>query len=638
MKTGTTTTRRWQSLSSARFVLALLLLVPSIVQLWMANHMTMGDDNAATPSDSFFDHIDTTQKPLSTTKGKIPKIFVGIMGDSSRHLGMEYRNRQRELFSIWNDTRLCHLTRALEIQKNNSSNDECQVIYSFIVGGHNASSTELPYNLGTDDRPLTLTSLPIKLPRLKDVFQPDVTILNIRENMNDGKTPTYLHFAVKAARSVGASYIMKCDSDATIRWGALLRFLHLEFPSPSIPTVLGMFRHKAFWKEGKQDETIWQKEWYAGMHLYLAGQLYVMSVNVAERLVEEARKWYTPSSWTAPYFAGHEDHDALSMVQQDVVPPSNLSTTTNIIRWVGITRHATFWEHPVKQAGRWERILNRERSLAKERLEGTRTTPFTSNQFVKSEDITKKERWRPSLVIFFLESPSARIPTEQESYLETWTQRNGGHLDRVCGISQFFDKTRHVDCDLYYVFVMGTNTRRGELLAGFSNISITTDETWELPVKHNIHRGLGLSTLAYLHEKVSNYADDLDYVLLVQARTTFLDVSKWNQLAKAQPAHHHLVVMGQMRDKFQNLNEFGPYKHEHYWYKENDNIHLYLGSDMIGLGSSLVGKILLQATANETLRAEYMEGNLGHDVTTLAYLGPKAILHWIPVTKSMQFW
>jgi hypothetical protein len=447
--------------------------------------------------------------------------------------------------------------------------------------------------------------------------------------MNEGKTPTFVHFAVETARKLGASYIAKCDSDSTMRWNALLWFLHMEFPSPPIPTVIGMFRHKAFWPNRKQDERIWKEEWYSGMHLYVAGQLYVMSVDVAEQLVDEARKWYTPASLKgAPYFAGHEDHDAFSMIQQR--PYIGM----NVVRWVGIAKHVTFWEHPVKGGARWERILKREQMQAVERLEGKRTGLWTRNNFENSIGVVNK--WRPSLLVLFLESPT-NVEQQREAYLREWTRRNGGQLDRVCGVSQYLDGKSRKKCDLYRVFVVGTHEGRMEILSGFPAIE-TNDETWELPIRHDIHSGLGLSTLTYIIEHVSNYSTQLDYILLVQAKTSFLNVNKWTRLAEAQPAQHHAVVLGDVRDKHQRPAEFVPYKREAFWHKQHDNTHLYLGSDVIGLGTNLVGRIVEQAGTNETLRANYTEGKLGHDLTMLGYLVPKSVLHWVPVTKSMQFW
>jgi hypothetical protein len=93
------------------------------------------------------------------------------------------------------------------------------------------------------------------------------------------------------------------------------------------------------------DNSFWDAEYYTGMHLYLAGQLYLMSVDVAEILVEEARRSsanHHHNNNNNNYLAGHEDHDVISMIQ--VATPLNKT-----IRWISMPRHFRFWEHPVME-------------------------------------------------------------------------------------------------------------------------------------------------------------------------------------------------------------------------------------------------------------------------------------------------
>jgi hypothetical protein len=147
--------------------------------------------------------------------------------------------------------------------------EECGIVYTFVVGAHNASSGVPPYLLD-DLRSLVLDSIPL-MPRFKDVNNTDVTILNIQENMYDGKTPTFLYWASQTAKKLNIHCVVKCDSDALLRLSALLMFLHRELPWNPSPTttettdtyslqrqgqphlirstLMGAFQHKALWKK-----------------------------------------------------------------------------------------------------------------------------------------------------------------------------------------------------------------------------------------------------------------------------------------------------------------------------------------------------------------------------------------------------
>jgi hypothetical protein len=100
-------------------------------------------------------------------KGKPPRTLVGIISSDSFN-DCTYRKRHRELFDIWNDTRLC----ALE-----AVTDDCQVAYTFIIGAGNESA---PTQLVNDSSSWPLL-VPKPMPsRHEDVNYPDTSLLNIR--------------------------------------------------------------------------------------------------------------------------------------------------------------------------------------------------------------------------------------------------------------------------------------------------------------------------------------------------------------------------------------------------------------------------------------------------------------------------
>ena len=74
------------------------------------------------------------------------RTLIGIISSDSKN-DCTYRKRHREIFQIWNDTRVCSL---------NEIHDTCQVIYTFIVG---AGSQDSPTQLVNDSFPLLVENL-----------------------------------------------------------------------------------------------------------------------------------------------------------------------------------------------------------------------------------------------------------------------------------------------------------------------------------------------------------------------------------------------------------------------------------------------------------------------------------------------
>ena len=280
----------------------------------------------------------------------LPRVFIGIVTAANNHVAKEYRNRHRQLFQLWNDSRICTL---YELEHNLKSfqqeaSTNCQIIYTFVMGVdhknprlakmHNYTPMEVTPLLLKDTirRPLLVnkSTFPI-MPRYNDILQPDVTVLNIQENMNQGKTPTFIYFASQVAQRYHIPYIMKCDSDAFLRLTVVLRFLDSQLPL-SIPTsssrtrpsttenvvplpktppvMIGSFVHKAPWRQ-KADESYWREQYHNGLHLYLAGQCYMISTNLALDLVHEARRIEQMPYHNISYWEGHEDHDASAMIE-----------------------------------------------------------------------------------------------------------------------------------------------------------------------------------------------------------------------------------------------------------------------------------------------------------------------------------
>ena len=106
-----------------------------------------------------------------------------------------YRKRHRELFQIWNDTRVCSL---YSLQKDPMRYSECQLVYTFVMGGTMAAvgavNTTTPSSTTTsaaDDPPTMIVNnfpfptRPLYHPhppilKCSDKHAKDITWLNIR--------------------------------------------------------------------------------------------------------------------------------------------------------------------------------------------------------------------------------------------------------------------------------------------------------------------------------------------------------------------------------------------------------------------------------------------------------------------------
>jgi hypothetical protein len=107
--------------------------------------------------------------------------------------------------------RICALSalQAGELEKPG----ECQLVYTFVVGAKDSVDETAPTEL-LDDKTYPLT---VDRPSHHPSSETDVVYLNIRENMEDGKTTTWFKYASsKIADDVQIDLISKVDTDTLI--------------------------------------------------------------------------------------------------------------------------------------------------------------------------------------------------------------------------------------------------------------------------------------------------------------------------------------------------------------------------------------------------------------------------------------
>jgi hypothetical protein len=272
------------------------------------------------------------------------RVLVGIVSADFFN-DQVYRKRHRELFKLWNDERVCSLPEFKS--KPLQERYVCELIYTFVIGANPNTTPELvdhsrPFEV---QRPITGTS--------RDLNEPDMTLLNIRENMNEGKSQTWMYYGAMIAEEYDIDYVAKCDADSMLHLHEFFHFAYKNMPPAPYNTMMyiGALRDKAYWpkhttdKERVQYESYFGKV-YDGVHLYVAGQLYIMATDLAKFVGQEALRN------KCSYCEGHEDHDISTMAFHSPEP----------IKLVVIGRTHRFWEHPVKGEPRWKRIWAREQA------------------------------------------------------------------------------------------------------------------------------------------------------------------------------------------------------------------------------------------------------------------------------------
>jgi len=125
------------------------------------------------------------------------RVLLGIL-TADFYNDQAYRKRHRALFKLWNDPRVCSLPDFKALPLNERY--RCELIYTFVMGGN----PDAPPELVDDSRP-ALATKPVK-GKSSDLNDPDVTLLNIRENMNEGKSQSWLKHGADIAEEYDLDY------------------------------------------------------------------------------------------------------------------------------------------------------------------------------------------------------------------------------------------------------------------------------------------------------------------------------------------------------------------------------------------------------------------------------------------------
>jgi hypothetical protein len=142
---------------------------------------------------------------------KGPIVLVGIF-TTETPTSSTMRKRILSIFELRNDTRVCPFSDFRRLSAEERRRSPCELIYTFVLGavGNQDHSAGFPTIIaGNDARPLVVN-------RSDSNSTWDKTILNIRENMNEGKSPTWFNYGASVAEEYGIEYVAKCDEDSIL--------------------------------------------------------------------------------------------------------------------------------------------------------------------------------------------------------------------------------------------------------------------------------------------------------------------------------------------------------------------------------------------------------------------------------------
>lgn len=222
---------------------------------------------------------------------------------------------------------------------------DCRLVYTFVVGG--ASEATPPVLLQTNARPWLVSASTSALSA--DLNEHDVTLLNIRENMNEGKSQTWFAYAASQADALEIDYIGKVDTDTILHLDQYFAFCEAHMPPPPYNRhiLAGLPADKLWWEPKLEDqpkEKWWRENYGRVLHLYVQGQFYFMSSDLAKVVADEAA--------SADYIEFIEDHDISSMAFHSFQP----------VHLVVMQLEQRFWQHRVKLSlgAKWEQLWGEE--------------------------------------------------------------------------------------------------------------------------------------------------------------------------------------------------------------------------------------------------------------------------------------
>jgi hypothetical protein len=186
--------------------------------------------------------------------------------------------------------------------------------------------------------------------------------------MNEGKSQTWFKYAAQILETYDIDYVGKSDTDTLLFLDKMTEFMDEYLPpAPFNRNILcGSVADKLWWWEQdshspqtEPSEEYFTEKYGKDLHLYVEGQIYIMSRDLAALVAKEAARH------TQSYREGHEDHDISAMAFHSPKP----------IKLIIIALDQRFWQHRVKLklGSNFHRIWDNELARMTKLLSGSQT-------------------------------------------------------------------------------------------------------------------------------------------------------------------------------------------------------------------------------------------------------------------------
>jgi hypothetical protein len=259
-------------------------------------------------------------------------MLLGIMSVLDDHKEIERRRTIRETYlTYYKKTRttderfrICALHELLDTTHPDHKRLllECQLAYVFVIGGNSTGPTERVDFSAAD--PMTLPP---------PASEPDAVMLNIKENMNQGKTQTYFKYATTVCDDqFYFDYIAKTDTDS------------LHFVNKFLDSELSRF--PPFPDNGRA---------YGGFDCILKG-----SLEETEGVLYFAGSFFFLSPDMARFITSDEcDRKRLDLIDEDLTIGSFVGARKPLLHRILVGKENV--EHPLKDVReyrkKWERYM-----------------------------------------------------------------------------------------------------------------------------------------------------------------------------------------------------------------------------------------------------------------------------------------
>ena len=288
---------------------------------------------------------------VSTTNHTIDnfRILLGIFSTMNSDSEFQRRQEIRDTyldFYHWQNThfqttdsqKICSLS---DLKSNPSQYKNCRLVYTFVVGAHPPESTDKPAEiLANGNERLVLDNYQIA----SATNEPDITYLNIRENMNDGKSISYFRyvaFELLPDENLEIDFVAKMDTDTLLFPDKFLDLLTTDLstveksPHESLnslpPLVYGGF---------------YIREWL------MRGELYYLSRNLVNYIVDCTATVSECVSIPSQLLRGRYKTRIEDMEIAMYVDTYKTSFQGDTVHRIGHPKRSA-WEHPMKDSVAW---------------------------------------------------------------------------------------------------------------------------------------------------------------------------------------------------------------------------------------------------------------------------------------------